>query len=90
MSEKYGRAENVTLRTILGESFLVMLHTGGSKMFTLNRMGVWFWEHLETPADKDSLLAAMLEHFAVDEPRAKGEVDRFLSDLVSKGLVRVV
>lgn len=90
MDKKYGRAENVTMRKILDETFLVVLHVGGSRMFSLNRMGVWFWEHLEAPMDKGTLLAAMLEHFAVDEPTAKAEIDRFLADLVAKGLVRVV
>lgn len=83
---RYGRADDVVLRAIAGENFLIVLHAGESKMFCLNRMGLWFWNQLETSKNRAELLAAMLDRFEVDEPVASREVDRFLGDLVAKRL----
>ena len=83
----YCRAEEIELRSIAGEHFLIVLHAGESKMFNLNGMGLWFWQHLERPATKRELLEAMLSEYEVTEAAAVAEVDRFLSDLAEKRLV---
>lgn len=84
---RYGRARNVELRSIVGEHFLIVLHAGESKMFSLNGMGLWFWKHLETPASASELLAAMLNDYEVTKADAAQEVERFLADLLGKRLV---
>ena len=88
--QRYGRADDVAVRTILGEHFLIVLHAGESKMFSLNGMGLWFWERLETPSSKSELLGAMLADYEVTEEVAAGEIDRFLGELAEKGLVKRV
>ena len=87
-AERYCRADDVALRDIVGEHFLIVLHAGESKMFSLNGMGLWFWQRLEQPASKDDLLAAMTAEYDVGEPAASSEIDRFLQDLLAKGLVK--
>jgi hypothetical protein len=89
-AERYGRADDVALRDIVGEHFLIVLHAGESKMFSLNGMGLWFWQRLEQPASKGDLLAAMTAEYDVGEPAAASEIDRFLQDLLAKGLVKRV
>ena len=89
-AERYCRADDVALRDIVGEHFLIVLHAGESKMFSLNGMGLWFWQRLEQPASKDDLLAAMTAEYDVGEPAAASEIDRFLQDLLAKGLVKRV
>lgn len=83
----YQRATDVELRTIAGESFLIVMHAGESKMFTLNGMGVWFWEQLARPVDHDTLLKAMLAEYEVGAAEARAEVERFMAHLLDKGLV---
>jgi hypothetical protein len=85
---RYGRADDVALRSIVGEHFLIVLHAGESKMFNLNGLGLWFWNHLEPSATKDELLAAMLRDYEVTEADARHEIDRFLDVLVEKRLAR--
>jgi hypothetical protein len=87
-AERFCRAEDIELRSIVGEHFLIVLHAGESKMFSLNGMGLWFWRQLERPVSKPELLAAMLAAYEVAETVAAGEIDRFLAYLVDKGLAK--
>ena len=86
--ERYGRAEQIELRSIAGEHFLIVLHAGESKMYSLNGMGLWFWQRLERPSAKEELLAAMLAEYEVAEADAAAEIDRFLCYLEEKKLAR--
>jgi hypothetical protein len=85
---RYSRAEDVELRSIVGEHFLIVLHAGESKMFSLNGMGLWFWRQLEQPVGKAELVARMLNDYEVAENVAAGEIDRFLGYLEERRLVR--
>lgn len=88
-AEQYCRADDVALRNILGEHFLIVLHAGESKMFSLNGMGLWFWQRLQRPSSRAELLSAMTAEYDVGESVALAEIDRFLQDLLTKGLVRL-
>lgn len=87
--EQYRRADDVVLRTIAGEHFLIVLHAGESKMFCLNGTALWFWRKLETPVTKAGLLVAMLKEYDVDDVSAEHEIDRFLIYLSEKKLVQM-
>ena len=45
-------------------------------MFSLNDMGLWFWQQLERPVTKSELLETMLEEYEVDGETASAEIDR--------------
>jgi len=87
---RYRQAQDVELRSIVGEHFLIVLHAGESKMFNLNGMGLWFWKRLEQPVEKAELLAAMLHDYEVTEAVAAQEIDRFLAHLLDKRLIERV
>jgi len=87
-TERYCRENEIELRSIVGEHFLIVLHAGESKMFSLNGMGLWFWRRLEQPVSKQELLAAMLAAYEVTADVAAAEIDRFLAYLVEKGLAK--
>ena len=82
---RFTRAKDIELREIVGEHFLIVLHVGESKMFSLNDMGLWFWQQLERPVTKAELLEAMLEEYEVDDETGRTEIDRFLAHLVERG-----
>jgi len=84
---RYCRARDVELRSIVGEPFLIVLHAGESKMFSLNGMGLWFWTQLEHPLGKPDLLERMLRDYEVDGDTAAHEIDRFLEYLQDKRLI---
>ncbi len=89
VEQRYCRGEDVVLRSIAGEHFLIVLHAGESKMFSLNGMGLWFWNRLEKPVAKADLVSAMLGEYDVDEETARAEADRFMDFLTSKRLARL-
>lgn len=84
----FSRAEEIELRSILDEHFLIVLHAGESRMFSLNGMGLWFWQRLERPATKDELLTQMVKEYDVSEEIAASEIDRFMAHLLEKKLVK--
>lgn len=86
----FQRADGVELRSIAGEDFLIVLHAGESKLFSLNGMGLWFWTHLEQPVSPSGLRAAMLAEYDVSEAAATAEIARFLRYLEEKALARRV
>ena len=83
----YTRSENIALRTMAGEHYLIVLDAGESKMFNLNPMGLWFWEQLETSQTKAQLLKTMLTEYEVDSETATAEIDRFLAYLQERELI---
>lgn len=85
--QKFIRSENIALRTMAGEHYLIVLDAGESKMFNLNGMGLWFWEQLESEKTKAQLLASMLDEYEVDAATASAEIDRFLAYLEERKLV---
>ena len=85
--EKFVRADDVTLRTMAGEHFLIVLNAGESKMFNLNGMGLWFWTQFEKPRTKSELLETMLDEYEIDRDTAITEIDRFLGYLKEKALI---
>ena len=89
-TDRFCREADIELRSIVGEHFLIVLHAGESKMFSLNSMGLWFWRHLESPISKRELLDAMLSDYEVTQAVAAGEIDRFLAYLVDKKLAKQV
>ena len=58
-------------------------------MFSLNGMGLWFWQQLAQPTTKTELLEAMQAEYEVEEGTACAEIDRFLACLVERGLARL-
>jgi hypothetical protein len=88
VAERYCRAGEVELRSIAGEHFLIVLHAGESKMFSLNGTGLWFWRQLEQPVGAAELAARMRDEYEVSEEGAEQEVRRFLAHLLEKGLAR--
>lgn len=83
----YRRASDIVLRKIAGEPFLIILHGGESRMYSLNGMGLWFWEQLAEPQTAAELCESMLAEYEVESAVAAQEVERFLADLVGKGIV---
>ena len=89
MIERYARMPNIELRSIAGEHLLIVMHAGEAKMFSLNGMGVWFWEQLAEPLDQATLLERMLAEYDVTAADASAEISRFLAYLVGDKLARI-
>lgn len=52
-----------------------------SGIIKLSESGAFLWGLLEKGADREELIAAILEEYAVDEATAAADIDRFIAKL---------
>lgn len=71
------------LREVAGE--VVVIPSGAdldlNMMITLNDTGRFLWEKLETGAEEDALVQALLKEYDVDAATAQKAVDAFVARL---------
>ena len=72
------------LREIVGETILIPMgdsnnHFNG--IITINELGKFIWENLESSKDEEDLLHKILEEYEVEEKEAKEDLDEFLEKL---------
>ena len=71
-------------REIAGDVLLVpvggtVLENNG--LFALNELGAFLWDRLETAADEETLVQAVLAEYEVDETTARTDTAEFLQKL---------
>lgn len=75
--------EGFVLRDVAGQP--VVLPSGDgldlNMMITLNETGKFLWQKLESGADADALVEALLAEYDVTEDVAHASVDRFVAKL---------
>ena len=72
------------LRDIMGETILVPINestTAFNGLITINELGKFIWENLESSKDEEELLHKILEESEVEEKEAKEDLDEFLDKL---------
>ena len=72
------------LREIVGETILIPMgdsnnHFNG--IITINELGKFIWQNLESSKDEEDLLHKILEEYEVEEKEAKEDLDEFLDKL---------
>ena len=72
------------LREIVGETILIPMgdsnnHFNG--IITINELGKFIWENLESSKNEEDLLHQILEEYEVEEKEAKEDLDEFLDKL---------
>ena len=78
------------IREIAGEHLLVPVGETALElnvMVILNPVGAEIWSGLEAGWDENAILSDLLEHFEVSAETAKQDMDEFLQDLKSAGLL---
>lgn len=58
-----------------------------SGIIKLSETGAFLWDILSKGAEKETLLARMLEEYDVDEATASSDIDRFLQKLREADLI---
>lgn len=78
------------LRDVAGQT--VVLPSGSdlnlNMMITLNGTGEFLWKRLETGAEFDELVQALLAEYDVDEATATRAVQGFVDKLVANGFLK--
>jgi hypothetical protein len=85
LERRFRAADSAIFRELDGEAIILHLDTG--IYFGLDVIGVRIWQGLARRESVDTIVAAIIGEFDVDEPRARGDVERLIDQLVAKGLV---
>lgn len=72
------------LRDIVGETVLVPINESTSNfngLITVNELGKFIWENLESSENEEDLLHKILEEYEVEKEVAKEDLNEFLDKL---------
>lgn len=81
---------NFVLKKIAGSYVVVPVRTKAvdfSGIIKLSESGAFLWQLLEKGADREELIAKMLDEYAVDEATAAADIDRFVAKLREADLI---
>lgn len=84
LDDAYARGARIVGRRIAGEYVLVPLVTHGADLdaiFNLNAAGAFIWERLDGRTNGETIVAALVESFDVDEERARADYLSFVAQL---------
>ncbi len=66
---------------------VAVISLDANRVRLFNAVGSFLWERCDG-STVDHMVAAVCEHFDVGEATARADVERFLDDLTSRGLLR--
>ena len=78
------------LREIVGDIVLVPINKSKSKfdgLITMNEIGKFIWENIESAKDEDELLQRILDEYEVERDVAKKDLDEFLQVLKNLDII---
>lgn len=78
------------LREVSGSFFVVPIASKEldfSSLSTLNKTAAFLWKQCQTDQTKESLVAALLDHYEVDRPAAEKGVEDFVSTARASGFL---
>lgn len=85
IATRYTPKADVVARTVADEMILLDLETG--IYFTLNSVGASIWRALESGADRQATIEAIVEQYEVDTETATADYDEYVEALVAEGLL---
>ena len=78
------------LRNIVGETILVPIGQNNEAfngLISINELGKFIWENIESAKDKEELLQRILDEYEVDKDIAKDDLDEFLGKLKAVDII---
>lgn len=79
------RAEGIAWREVDGD--VIALGLDSSTYFGTNSSGSLLWKRLADGAERSELVSELMEAFDLDQDQAQTDVDAFVDDLRSRGLL---
>ena len=81
-------SKDYLLRTIAGETILIPSGAAAQKfngLVTVNSLGAFIWDVLQSPTDLDGLVGRITEEYEVDAATARADAEEFLAELRNIG-----
>lgn len=66
---------------------VVALDLASSQYYSVNATGAVLWDLLEADVGRDDMIDVLVDRFGVDRARAGADVDAFVTELRSHGLL---
>ncbi len=90
---RFLRNPDFIYRKVIEETILVPVHMDVAEMdgiYTLNEIGAFIWDKLETPLSCEHLQTLILDEYDVTPERALSDLETFLEDLLAIGALTQV
>ena len=91
--QSYVRSESVVSRVIAGETLIIPVRKGVgdlASIYSLNEVASTIWCAIAKPRHKDEIVRLIEEEFAGDRGQVEQDVESFLMEMRSAGLVSEV
>jgi Coenzyme PQQ synthesis protein D (PqqD) len=88
--QSFVRSKSVVSRVIAGETLIIPVRKGVgdlASIYSLNEVATSIWETVSTPRTREEIISAIGREFAADEREVSRDVDSFLSEMNSAGLI---
>ena len=87
------RSESVVSRVIAGETLIIPVRKGVgdlASIYSLNPVASVIWQAIQQPCHKHEIVTAIEQEFAGDRQEIEHDVDSFLDEMHSAGLIAPV
>jgi len=87
------RSESVVSRVIAGETLIIPVRKGVgdlASIYSLNPVATVIWQSIQQPRHKQEIVTAIEQEFAGDRQQIEHDVDSFLDEMHSAGLIAPV
>jgi hypothetical protein len=91
--ELYVRSETVVSRVIAGETLIVPISKGVgdlASIYSLNPVATTIWEAISHPRSKSEIVQVIAREFETENTQLESDVEAFLVEMESVGLVTEV
>ncbi len=91
--QSYVRSSCVVSRVIAGETLIVPVRKGVgdlASIYSLNQVASLIWNTLAQPCHRDTIVERIEQEFAGERQKVEQDVNAFLADMQSAGLVEAV
>jgi hypothetical protein len=88
--QQYVRSSSVVSRVIAGETLIVPVRKGVgdlASIYSLNEVASSIWQAIAQPRSKDEIVETIERDFEADRAMLETDVEDFLSEMSSAGLV---
>ena len=87
---QYVRSESVVSRVIAGETLIIPVRKGVgdlASIYSLNEVASAIWQAVQQPRCKEEIVSAIAEEFEGERGQMECDVDAFLDEMCSAGLI---
>ena len=91
--QSYVRSSSVVSRVIAGETLIVPVRGGVgdlASIYSLNEVASSIWNTIAQPCSPDKIADRIQQEFAAERQQVERDVNAFLADMQSAGLVEAV